>query len=1121
MSSSPSRRRGRALLSCGFVLLALATSTVLRAQPTPPATPAESVREKTYYVPYTKLDDVFEKVGRGIFLPYEQFLELWNDAAKHRELAQAGKPPVDATVRGGLYKGEVVGDLARFEVEFELEALRIGWSTVKLPLSGVAIERAELSSPDAMLTLVGGEYAILLPRPGMYRAKIAFSVRVAKAPGKKSFGFGIPPLAVSRLELRIPEDGVRVDVQPLIAATESVAESGVTRVLAFLGNSPQVSVSWSPPPGRVDRDGTIVSAAQQIAVRLSERLLRIDTRIDFEVLRGESDEFRVRLPADTRLLHVQADNSRAWTQEGDQLIVQLFTPVKRYQLGLSFERPFEQVPERVDVPFPRIENVLRESGFAVAVADVGLKTRVESSAGLSQLDPQEMPQDLRLDRGLRFGYLAHTAAAPLKLVLAVEKITPVVHAETTSVVALGEHEDVWVGWIEFDVRKAGVFVLQFQVPQVWTVQQVGEPQQIEDFQASDAEGQRTVTVNLRARALGNLRVPFRLTRAGGVREGALTFPALRVVGAAQDRGLLGVSVPRAVEAVTTTRTALVDIDVDPLLRTGILGQVGGDAGIPRAFRYRSTPASVELRLTARKTEIDVIAQHLVEVGDGEIKHTHLLDYNVMYAPVDKLYFTAPAALDNELKIETKQKTDVRKSGKEGDATIWEVSLQPPVLGGVTVSIVHSQELKALAAGVPISQSVALLHATRVRNEQGFVAIRKDGTLEIAPEAVELETIDSGDLPDKLRRGQIYSAFRYFGAKPTLTLKLTRHDYARLATTAVPLVHLRSIWSEELNLRTSAVIFVQNAARQYLAVRLPTDAKILSLSVGGQKQVPMKKNDATMIPIPRSQGAGGTFPVVLVYETRIGAGEMGRWGGDGFRTLEILPEEQLGDVPIGKIELELYLPPNYVYFGFGGNLHRRAGENVWLWERFKTLVSQATGVTAPAASAMGDGGTRPAVESTGVDIELQTRGYVVHRFETLADRGALSLRFIERRWFWVFDALCGIAAFLALLTAFRVRPRWRGELASAALALALLCTWLWSDAKSQLAASAFAGFGLAALVLVLRQVRAGLKARRTRKLELASDPYLEDAQHESSAEPPIVAPPIVAPRSDSPSEKAGE
>ncbi len=36
------------------------------------------VLEQAYYVPFENIEQVFERTGRGIFLPYEKFLELWN-----------------------------------------------------------------------------------------------------------------------------------------------------------------------------------------------------------------------------------------------------------------------------------------------------------------------------------------------------------------------------------------------------------------------------------------------------------------------------------------------------------------------------------------------------------------------------------------------------------------------------------------------------------------------------------------------------------------------------------------------------------------------------------------------------------------------------------------------------------------------------------------------------------------------------------------------------------------------------------------------------------------------------------------------------------------------------------
>ena len=152
----------------------------------PSGKPKQIVRQETVYVPYEKLKEIFEKEGRGIFLPYEEFLRLWHAAQPKPPEPPPDEPPAPAVIRGGSYKGSVSGDVVRFDVTYEMDALKKGWSELPIPLTGVALESVELSSPGAMFSAKGNAYRVLFPAPGHYQAKLRFSVRVSQQPGRKT-----------------------------------------------------------------------------------------------------------------------------------------------------------------------------------------------------------------------------------------------------------------------------------------------------------------------------------------------------------------------------------------------------------------------------------------------------------------------------------------------------------------------------------------------------------------------------------------------------------------------------------------------------------------------------------------------------------------------------------------------------------------------------------------------------------------------------------------------------------------------------------------------------------------------------------------------------------------------
>ncbi len=107
------------LLAALFVQSALAQTPAPTPAPVPPAPSPAPVpappkpaapdasklpvreRERTIYVPYDELEKVFQDGGKGVFLPYREFLDLWNELTLKRDEDKEKPAPTDGVVSKG------------------------------------------------------------------------------------------------------------------------------------------------------------------------------------------------------------------------------------------------------------------------------------------------------------------------------------------------------------------------------------------------------------------------------------------------------------------------------------------------------------------------------------------------------------------------------------------------------------------------------------------------------------------------------------------------------------------------------------------------------------------------------------------------------------------------------------------------------------------------------------------------------------------------------------------------------------------------------------------------------------------------------------------------------------
>ena len=87
------------------------------AEKEPPA------REQTIYIPYTKLRQIFEREGRGVFVPYDEFQRLWKAAREATKKPDDPKSPLATLIAEIDSQATVSRDVMTVAAKLQIEVL--------------------------------------------------------------------------------------------------------------------------------------------------------------------------------------------------------------------------------------------------------------------------------------------------------------------------------------------------------------------------------------------------------------------------------------------------------------------------------------------------------------------------------------------------------------------------------------------------------------------------------------------------------------------------------------------------------------------------------------------------------------------------------------------------------------------------------------------------------------------------------------------------------------------------------------------------------------------------------------------------------------------------------------
>jgi hypothetical protein len=921
------------------------------------------------YVPYEELKTVFEKEGQGVFLPYSEFQKLWRAASGKPATVTAA--PFEYLISTARFNGKVKDEIAEFKLELTIDILGSGWVQVPLGLSTVAVSEAKmLDSKNAefvpLLQLVDGQYIFNVKGAGRYVLTLNFVKQLETQPGLAVLKYNIPSAVITTVDLMIPEANLKVDVEPMLAATTSGATEQakeVTRLQAFLGSAKEVRLSWKPRIQAAQDLEKVVVCEQFQHINVEEALISNNIKLNYNIHRGEVNSFSIRLPADFRVTDVNGANIAKWDIESlssdriptDQMLkVILFSSAKdQYNLTIKMERFLQQDSAQIQLVPIITEQAFRQSGLIGITYSPRRSVHLEDVKNLARVDTGQLPGNLQGRAGVTaYRFIASDYSGKMKIDTTLPRIS------VTGSWMLGVNSDrlELQGRIQYKVERTGVFELNIKLPEPWVVETLGPETIVDDHQFKGQGQNRWLHILLRAERTGNfeLRLTARSSRAQP--DEVINF-ALPVPDANNLQSYEGQLVLALAEQLRAEVEQLQQIRALSL-RNAQMWTSMSDMSPVMAYEFSAIDpvlaAGGRFKIAVKPSQISAAVHRLVNIQSGSIEHEAVVQYQIRYAPVDTFYLRMPAQFadagveiigDN---IKEKPRIDALPADQQGDSNdvltsgktwaYYKIVLQSKISGSYQLRVQARRTFLAGQAGQSATVDVPpVLAAGKLSDQAGYIAIAKADTLAIGePNISNLTPADASsavDLPYAPHRRQASLAFKYNRPSYLLTLPVVVQKEAAVFTTIVNGAIIEQVLARDGMLNTYATFLLATSQGNRLTLTLPEGAELTAVLLNGEEapvEVGTKSNER-IIRLPPSAGQVAKFVVEVAYGLKKASASS--------LAAPTLP----ADIPVQQTLWRLWIPDGVIFLG-----HSRAFSRIPDYQIYNMINTLQSGQTRPVS-----------------------------------------------------------------------------------------------------------------------------------------------------------------------------
>lgn len=913
-------------------------------------------REKNVYIPYDKLWETFEQDRRGVFLPHDEFEQLWQKAYGTKT-EPATKPPRDAVI-SQLQASLNVGDnAAQGTITLEVELFTPGWILLPLALGDGAIGEPKITGIDNARVIHDPTHGYTLlayiqqPEKNKATVTMRWVREINRAPGRNSLTFKVPAAAVNQWELTFPLPDAQIEVSGEGVLKETMpAEAGNSKIRLHAAPGSQPLISWAPKAEGAKGLEALINVTTTQVTSMEEGLVRTKAEINFAISRAPVTTLALLIPANQRVTTVFDPNVREWQvrdQGQEQLLeLTLHEPVTaKQQLTLELEcTPADWT--LVETPCLRVPAALRQQGRLNIMTTPGLKVEVKEKTGLNQLNmPEARPLTQQLQTETLFASYQY-AGVPWQLQLALQLLKPEIFSRTLHAYTLGLDSLQLRSTFQLSTRQAGLYEVNLELPsdlrlldcQVKSLAPANAVVIADQFLGDVGNGRRPLRLAFKSK---QEQLEIVLVMRQDLNAAALLTPHLpphRLVLAgprlAPDTG--------ANEEGRLTLQAPANLRLTPVATSQL--RAADDRRAVLAYQFSTANPLPQLTVeAARRPPHCTVAQMLrTEITTGnKLQYQAQFRAEVEHSGVKSLTFAVPADLLPKLRLTPAQyrlqPLDNQPDGLPPEYQAVSLQGEQEFFGACHFTMHWSDEFGDLPLGGVKSFAIPRILAFGDR-VWGQIAFLKHEMIDISPVVAEkllpidprfnlIKGLTPGDATAAPAwASKVARAFEYHDQDWSLEAKITRYQNETVKSISVEKLLTRAVFTRGGTL-SMQVAGRMRSTLQRLELRLPEGSEFDSNPVLlNGRPAPLEKGEPGQYFIPLTAiNQGELFFLELRYlQPKVKQGHV---------SLPSFPEE----AAIQHAYLSVHIPKNLSLLGILGSWD---SANTWRWHNICTLRQHA-------------------------------------------------------------------------------------------------------------------------------------------------------------------------------------